>query len=101
MPNHFEPNEIIENVCQKIIDNNPYGFILRPDLNRKTGGLLKSGHISNLDCAGKGIENRFKIGIVNAYPVDSVVKFLRAKMSVPAIKKRASLGEKTCQNLDA
>jgi hypothetical protein len=95
------PNEIIENICQKIIENNPYGFIKRPDLERKTGGLIKKGHASNLDCAGKGIENRFKIGSVNAYPVDSVVKFLKGKMSVPAIKIPASFGEETCQSLDA
>ncbi len=80
-------NQVIEDMFQTIIDNNPYGFILRPDLPEKTGGMIGSHHyIANLDSLGKGIENRFLVGNTTAYPVASVIKFLRKKISIPKTK---------------
>lgn len=74
----------IDRILQNIIDNNPYGFILRPDLREKTGGLLHGRTMANLDSLGRGIKGRFRVGNTTAYPIDSVVQFLKDKITVPA-----------------
>jgi len=79
-----QPDQIIKEILQRIIDNNPYGFILRPELKEKTGGLLHGRSMANMDCLGRGIQNRFLVGNTTAYPVESVVQFLKDKISVPA-----------------
>ncbi|OQX96914.1 MAG: hypothetical protein B6I20_13775 [Bacteroidetes bacterium 4572_117] len=71
---------IADGICQKVIENNPYGFILRPDLKEKTGGMLNGAYHKNLDYQGKGIEDRFKIGNTTAYPIDAVVAFIKKKI---------------------
>ena len=75
-------NQFVEEIIQNIVQQNPYGFILRPDLRQKTGGLLHGRTMANLDSLGRGIEDRFIVGRVTAYPVDSVVKYLRKKIVV-------------------
>ena len=85
MEQDLNPNQIVQGIFQKIIKNNPYGFILRPDLKEKTGGLLNGSYHKNLDCIGKGIKNRFKVGNTTAYPVDCVIEFLKKKISYPKV----------------
>ena len=78
--NQQNSNPYIDQIIQSIIDNNPYGFILRPNLNEKTGGLLNSRYMANLDSLGQGIKHRFKVGKKTAYPISSVIEFLRDKV---------------------
>lgn len=75
-------NPFVEDIIQNIKEQNPYGFILRPDLREKTGGLLHGKTMANMDSLGKGIENRFLIGRVTAYPIESIIEFLRKKIIV-------------------
>ncbi len=76
------PHQFIENIIQKIVENNPFGFILRPDLREKTGGLLHGRTMANLDSLGCGIKNRFIIGRTTAYPIDAVIEFLKARITI-------------------
>ena len=76
-------DQIAHDICQKIIESNPYGFILRPDLKEKTGGLLNGSYHKNLDCIGKGIKNRFRVGNTTAYPIDSIIEFVKDKIVCP------------------
>ena len=84
-------DQIAHDICQKIIESNPYGFILRPDLKEKTGGLLNGSYHKNLDCIGKGIKNRFKVGNTTAYPIDCVIEFLKKKISYPKAKSQSPI----------
>jgi len=96
----LDQNKTIEDILQGIVTNNPYGFILRPELPDKTGGMIRSpAYIANLDSDGKGIEGRFLIGNTTAYPVDSVIKFLRKKISIPKKKNPTPPGKQTNQSL--
>ena len=66
-----------------IFKNNPSGWILRADLTEKTGGLLNSRTVANLDSQGTGIPGRITIGKRKvAYPVQAVVDFLSEHCSV-------------------
>ncbi len=86
MEQDLNPNQIVQGIFQKIIKNNPYGFILRPDLKEKTGGLLNGSYHKNLDCIGKGIKNRFIVGNTTAYPIADVIEFLKEKIVCPVGK---------------
>jgi len=66
----------------QIIKNNPSGYILRTNLSEKTGGLLHGRTMANLDSTGEGIPGRISIGRKVAYPVESVIKFLEARVIV-------------------
>lgn len=107
MQKDFNIDQIAHDICQKIIDKNPYGFILRPDLKEKTGGLLNGSYHKNLDCIGKGIKNRFRVGNTTAYPIADVIEFLKEKIvcpagktSVPHLNKQAKVLSRNdmCQN---
>jgi hypothetical protein len=77
-----ESNQFIEKIIEKIVENNPYGFILRPKLKEKTGGLLHGRTMANRDSEGNGIANRIIVGRVTAYPVESVIEYLKTKIVV-------------------
>ena len=66
----------------QIEKNNPSGWILRADLTEKTGGLLHSRTMANLDSLGKGIPGRITMGRKVAYPVQSVIEFLAERYKV-------------------
>jgi len=76
----------------QIIKSNPSGYILRTNLSEKTGGLLHGRTMANLDSMGEGIPGRISIGRKVAYPVESVVKYLQAKVTV-----NCKLGDPSCQ----
>jgi len=82
MSENLSQEQIVDDICNRIIKNNPYGFILRPDLKEKTGGMLTGAYHKNLDYQGKGIENKFKIGNTTAYPIDAVVAFVKKKITL-------------------
>ena len=76
----------------QILKSNPSGYILRTKLSEKTGGLLHGRTMANLDSLGEGIPGRISIGRKVAYPVESVVEFLQAKVTV-----NCKLGGPSCQ----
>lgn len=67
----------------QIIKNNPSGYILRKDLTEKTGGLLHSRTMANLDSLGLGIPGRIMIGNRKcAYSVQAVVEYLQQLVKI-------------------
>ena len=70
----------------QIVKTNPSGYILRTKLSEKTGGLLHGRTMANLDSLGEGIPGKISIGRKVAYPVESVVEYLKSKVTVnPAV----------------
>lgn len=67
----------------QIIKNNPSGYILRKDLTEKTGGLIHSRTMANLDSLGLGIPGRLLIGKRKvAYPIQAVIEYLQKMVKV-------------------
>jgi hypothetical protein len=67
----------------QIIKNNHSGYIFRKNLTEQTGGLLHGRTMANLDSMGGiGIPGRISIGRKVAYPVESVVAYLQANVTV-------------------
>ncbi|WP_415712723.1 hypothetical protein [Maridesulfovibrio sp.] len=55
----------------------PSTIVARCQLSKFSGGLLHPRTMANADSAGCGPENKFSIGRKVAYPVDSVIKWMR------------------------
>ena len=60
----------------------PSTMICRDEVPAFTGGALSSGYIANLDSAGEGPANSFKMGRRQCYPVDSLVEWLINRLGV-------------------
>lgn len=72
---------VLQALEEKLSEKFPFG-IPRKKIGVATGGILHPRSLANLDCLGKGIEGRFKIGRSTVYPVDCVLAFIRSKMTV-------------------
>lgn len=70
---HRDASEVLFETLKK---GAPSGVITRKKITELTDGLVKVQWLSNLDCAGKGIEGRMMIGKQIVYPVDNVIDFL-------------------------
>lgn len=57
--------------------NRPY--VMRKEIAEFTCGLINANLMNNLDCAGKGPSERFKVGKHVAYPIDGLVSWLEAR----------------------
>jgi len=69
-----------EKVETALRTNYPIGYILRGDLTRATGGILKSTSISVRDCEGTGIPS-IKMGRKVAYKIEDVIDYLKKKVN--------------------
>jgi len=58
--------------------------IPRKELGKATGSILHPRTAANLDCLGKGIQGRFKIGRNTIYPVQDVIEFIKSKTIIEA-----------------
>jgi len=58
----------------------PFG-IPRKEIGKATGSILHPRTSANLDCLGKGIQGRFKIGRNTIYPVQDVIEFIKSKLT--------------------
>ena len=58
----------------------PSTIVAREEIRNFTGGAVSEKYIANLDSQMKGPEGRFKIGRKVVYPVDSVLRWLGARM---------------------
>jgi len=59
----------------------PSSVVARTEIRTFTGGLIKEKYLANLDSQGAGPKGRFKIGRKVAYPVNSLITWLEARMS--------------------
>lgn len=58
----------------------PSPFVARSEISRFSGGLVAPGTAANHDSAGTGIAGAFRVGRQVAYPVDSAIEWLIAKL---------------------
>jgi hypothetical protein len=64
----------------------PSTLVVRNEIGKFTGGILQPRTMANLDSVGKGPEGRFRFGRKVAYPVDSVIRFLRERQNDSVVK---------------
>lgn len=57
----------------------PSTLVSRSEVGRFTGGIVSPHYIANMDCRGLGPAERIRIGRKIAYPVDSLVDWLKRK----------------------
>ena len=62
---------------QKLIEKWPSALVARSKVPQFTGYAVSAGHMANVDCQGRGPKERVKLGRIVAYPVDSLVEWLR------------------------
>ena len=67
-------------VFEKMGERWPSAIVARTDVGRFSGGLLKSKTLANMDSQGVGPE-RVTVGRKVAYPVDSLVEWLRDRVN--------------------
>ena len=58
----------------------PSSIVAREEVRNFTGGAVSEKYLANLDSQMKGPEERFKIGRKVVYPVDSMLRWLEARM---------------------
>lgn len=57
----------------------PSTLVSRSEIGRFSGGIISPHYIANLDCRGLGPVERIRIGRKIAYPVDSLIEWLKNK----------------------
>jgi len=58
----------------------PSAIVAREEIRNFTGGAISEKYLANLDSQMKGPEERFKIGRKVVYPLNSVLRWLEARM---------------------
>ena len=58
----------------------PSSIVAREEVRNFTGGAVSEKYLANLDSQMKGPEERFKLGRKVVYPVDSMLRWLEARM---------------------
>jgi len=66
----------------KLKEKWPSPFVKRKDIGDFTCGLINKATIASLDSRGTGIEDRFCIGREVAYPIESVLTWLKKRVEV-------------------
>jgi hypothetical protein len=59
----------------------PSAYVARREIRQFTGGLVSSGTLANADSDGTGPEGKVRIGRNIGYPVDSVIAWLKARIT--------------------
>ena len=65
---------------EKLKEKWPSPFVKRKDIEKFSFGIINRATIASADSRGNGIENRFYIGRKVAYPIESVLKWLKEKV---------------------
>lgn len=69
-----------KDIFQQMVDRWPSAIVARTEVDKFSGGLMSSKYIANLDSQGAGPE-RITCGRKVAYPIDSLVAWLRDRSS--------------------
>ena len=56
----------------------PSAIVARTEIGQFTGGAMSPGYLANLDSIGQG-PPRIRLGRKVAYPVDTLIEWLRAR----------------------
>ncbi len=54
-------------------------YVVRNEVDRFSGGMIKPRYLANLDSKGLGPEERFRMGRKVVYPVASIVSWLESR----------------------
>jgi hypothetical protein len=66
-----------EDLYQKLIDSWPSEIVARSEIEKFTGGLLRSKTLANMDCQGTGPEGKITFGRNVGYFKRPLVQWLR------------------------
>jgi len=72
----------MESIFQELASNWPSPWVARTEIKNFTGGMLSERYAANLDCSGRGIAGRVRVGRKICYPVKEVIRFLEARSEV-------------------
>ena len=65
-------------IFDELRDKWPSAIVARTEIANFTGGILTAGYMANLDSIGQG-PPRISLGRKVAYPVDTLIEWLRAR----------------------
>lgn len=71
----------------------PSTIVARSEISTFTGGAFSPGTMANLDCYGKGPKDRFILGRETVYPVNSLVEWLKSRVTILEKKTNAQEAE--------
>lgn len=71
----FDLNELAINWPSRIVPRD------QKCLDRFSGGLLNQRSLANADCLGKGPRGKMRIGRKVAYPVDSLIEWMKERQT--------------------
>ena len=72
-----ESNKVLESLA----DRWPSEIVARKEISKFTGGILSARTLANMDSRGDGIPERFLLANQVAYPVQSVIAWLKERSS--------------------
>lgn len=81
-PSKQGSNENAVKALQRLADKWPSPIVARAELYNFSGGLIAPGTAANNDSIGTGIPGAFRVSRKIAYPVDSVIEWLVARLEV-------------------
>ena len=67
-------------------------------LDRFSGGILNQRSLANADAAGKGPRGKIRIGRKVAYPVDSLIEWMKTKVVNESTDNKSALASLASQN---
>lgn len=73
-------DDAVEALRKFLEKNYPMG-VPRPQIGKATGGVLHPRTQANRDCAGCGIDERFKVGKIIVYPISGVLKQVQERIA--------------------
>ena len=65
-------------------------FVPRPRFGEFSNGVYSPGHMANMDSLGQGPEGSFMLGKTKCYPIESAIRWLKARVSTakpPRVRK--------------
>lgn len=68
-------------VFEQMVDRWPSAIVARRDVEKFTGGMVKSKFLANQDSLGTGPDDRIEIAGRIGYPIESLIIWLRARSS--------------------
>lgn len=67
-------------ILRQLSEKWPSTFVARSEISKFSGGLIAPGTAANNDSANRGIPGAFRVSRKIAYPVESAIDWLIAKL---------------------
>jgi hypothetical protein len=75
-PHQFELTALADNWPSLLVSRDQH------QLDKFSGGILNARTLANADCLGTGPKGRVRVGRKVAYPVDSLINWMKSKQEV-------------------